>query len=96
MMVADTVAANCDSNITGENKMIAIREYAVVKNGRIVLKLPESFEQMEVEVIVLAKEEKTNRLSEQSMKRPLGILKGKARCVIKDDFEMTDEELLDA
>lgn len=28
--------------------------------------------------------------------RPLGILKGKASCEIKDDFEITDEELLSA
>lgn len=26
--------------------------------------------------------------------RPLGLLSGKARCTIKDDFQMTDEELL--
>jgi len=28
--------------------------------------------------------------------RPLGILKGKASCEIKDDFEITDKELLSA
>ena len=33
--------------------MQAIREYAVVKNGQLVLNLPEYFEQSEVEVIVL-------------------------------------------
>ena len=26
--------------------------------------------------------------------RPLGLLKGKARCAIKDDFQITDEDLL--
>jgi prevent-host-death family protein len=26
--------------------------------------------------------------------RPLGLLKGKARCTIKDDFQITDEDLL--
>ena len=26
--------------------------------------------------------------------RPLGLLKGKARCTIKNGFQMTDEELL--
>ena len=26
--------------------------------------------------------------------RPLGLLKGKAECSIKDDFQITDEELL--
>jgi len=26
--------------------------------------------------------------------RPLGLLKGKARCKIKDDFQISDEELL--
>ncbi len=26
--------------------------------------------------------------------RPLGILKGKAGCVIKEDFQLTDEEFL--
>ena len=26
--------------------------------------------------------------------RPLGLLKGKAECTIKDDFQITDEELL--
>jgi prevent-host-death family protein len=26
--------------------------------------------------------------------RPLGILKGKAKCVIDDDFQISDEELL--
>ncbi len=76
--------------------MIAIREYAVVKNGRIVLNLPESFDQMEVEVIVLVNEEIPNRVSGQPMKRPLGVLKGKAGFVFRDDFEMTDEELSDA
>ncbi len=33
--------------------MQAIREYAVVKNGRLLLNLPEYFEQSEVEVIIL-------------------------------------------
>ena len=26
--------------------------------------------------------------------RPLGLLKGKARCTIKEDFQITDEDLL--
>ena len=26
--------------------------------------------------------------------RPLGILKGKAKCIINDDFQISDEELL--
>ena len=26
--------------------------------------------------------------------RPLGLLKGKAECTIKDDFQITDEEFL--
>jgi prevent-host-death family protein len=26
--------------------------------------------------------------------RPLGLLKGKAKCIIGDDFHMTDEDLL--
>ena len=33
--------------------MQAIREYAVIKNGQIVLNLPEYLEQLEVEVIIL-------------------------------------------
>jgi len=33
--------------------MQAIREYAVVRNGQVVLNLPEYFDQSEVEVIVL-------------------------------------------
>lgn len=30
----------------------------------------------------------------QRRERPLGILKGKARCTISQDFTITDEELL--
>ena len=26
--------------------------------------------------------------------RPLGVLKGKAKCIINDDFQISDEELL--
>lgn len=33
--------------------MQAIREYAVVRNGQLILNLPEYFEQSEVEVIIL-------------------------------------------
>lgn len=33
-------------------------------------------------------------MAETAKKRSLGILKGKATCLIKDDFEMTDEELI--
>ena len=72
-----------------------MREYAIVRNGQLVLNLPEYFEQSEVEVIVLPKygAEVRSAFSEKKTRR-LGILKGKADCVIKDDFKLTDEEFL--
>ncbi len=36
--------------------------------------------------------QKSSRSNAES--RPLGLLKGKASCHFRDDFEMTDEELL--
>ena len=45
--------------------MQAIREYAVIKNGQIVLNLPEYLEQLEVEVIILPRNV-TEDLSEKT------------------------------
>ncbi len=66
-----------------------------MKNGQLILNLPEYFEQSEVEVIVkpTCRSEVRNTLSEKKP-RPLGILKGKADYTVKDDFKMTDEEFL--
>ncbi len=47
-------------------------------------------EQNQEEVAVLISYEKYKNKQE----RPLGILKGKASYKIKDDFEITDQELL--
>ncbi|MDM8525033.1 hypothetical protein QUF80_16810 [Desulfococcaceae bacterium HSG8] len=76
-------------------KSVIIRKYTVVKNGQLVLNLPEYFEQSEVEVIVLPKHgaDFRNAFSEKKTKR-LGILKGKAGYAIRDDFKLTDEEFL--
>ena len=75
--------------------MQAIREYAVVRDGQVVLNLPSHFSFSEVEVIVLPGygAEVRNAPSERKNRRP-GILKGKADCVIRDDFKLTDGELL--
>ena len=76
--------------------MQAIREYAVVRNGQVVLNLPEYFELSEVEIIVLPKYEAEARsVSSEKKTRPLGILRGKADCIIKEDFKLTDEEFLE-
>ncbi|OQY59122.1 MAG: hypothetical protein B6245_08230 [Desulfobacteraceae bacterium 4572_88] len=49
--------------------MQAIREYAIVRNQQIVLDLPEDFEQMEVEVIILPKESSEYRTDRASCKK---------------------------
>ncbi len=69
--------------------MQAIREYVTVKNRQIVLDLPETFDNMDVEVIVLPGNISAKPPGKKT--RRLGILKGKADFTIKDDFKMTDE-----
>ncbi|HHC24241.1 MAG TPA: hypothetical protein ENK58_02325 [Desulfobacterales bacterium] len=75
--------------------MQAIREYAVVKNGQLVLNLPRYFEQSEVEVIVLQKygPEVCNAFAEKKSYQ-MGILKGKTDYAVKDGFKLTDETFL--
>jgi len=71
--------------------MQAIREYVTVKNRQIILDLPEIFDGMNVEVIILPGDISAAP-SEKKIRR-IGILKGKADFRIKADFKMTDEEL---
>jgi antitoxin component of MazEF toxin-antitoxin module len=54
------------------NNIQAIREYTVVKNGQIVLNMPEYFEELEVEVIILPGNKPEN-LSERTVFRRYDI-----------------------
>ncbi len=78
--------------------MQEIREYVIVKNRQIVLDLPDDFDASEAEVIVLPRRVSDTQTASPKIPakktRHLGILKGKADCRIKDDFKMSDEELL--
>ena len=78
--------------------MQAIREYVIVKNSQIVLDLPDDFDALEAEVIVLPRRVSDTQTASPKIPakktRHLCILKDKASCRIKDDFKMTDEELL--
>jgi len=71
--------------------MQAIREYVTVKNRQIILDLPEIFDGMNVEVIILPIDISARHPVKKT--RNIGILKGKAGFTVKDDFKMTDEEL---
>ncbi len=75
--------------------MRAIRESVIVKNRQIVINLPDDFDVSKAEVIILSEDIPETKTTSPELKkiRPLGILKGKAVCRIKDDFKMTDEEL---
>ena len=67
------------------NNILKILE--MVKSGEeIIIKNEEN--QENVAVIISYKKYKNNQ------ERPLGILKGKATYKIRDDFKITDEELL--
>ena len=67
------------------NNILKILE--IVKSGEdIIIKNEEN--QENVAVIISYKKYKNNQ------ERPLGILKGKATYKIRDDFKITDEELL--
>ena len=59
----------------------------MVKSGEeIIIKNEENQENM---AVIISYEKYRNK-----QERPLGILKGKATYKIKDDFKITDEELL--
>ena len=59
----------------------------MVKNGEeIIIKNEENQENV---AVIISYEKYKNK-----QERPLGILKGKATYKIKDDFKITDEELL--
>ncbi len=65
----------------------------MVQNGEeIVIKSLKT--QENVAVIVPYKKYQKKRNSKKRQERPLGILKGKASYRIKEDFKITDEELL--
>ncbi len=59
----------------------------LVKGGEEII-IKDEQNQEEVAVIISYKKYKNKQ------ERPLGILKGKASYKIKDDFEITDQELL--
>ena len=63
----------------------------MVKSGEeIIIKSEENQENVAENVAVIISYEKYKSKQE----RPLGILKGKATYKVKDDFKITDEELL--
>ncbi len=75
--------------------MEAIKQYASIQNGRIILDIPDSFKASHVEVIILPVEKEPEKRKQlKSEKRKLGLLEGKASFKMKDGFQMTDEELL--
>ncbi len=60
----------------------------LVKKGEEVI-IKNDQDQENLAVIISYEKYKTRH------KRPLGVLKGKAGFKLKDDFEITDEEILD-
>ncbi len=66
-------------------EMVQSGEEIVIKNVKT---------QENVAVIVPYKNYRRKSSSKKKQERPLGILKGKASYRIKEDFKITDEELL--
>jgi hypothetical protein len=77
--------------------MKALTQNEVIKNILKILEMVKSGEE-----IIIKNEENQENVAiiisyekyKSQQERPLGILKGKATYKIKDDFKITDEELL--
>lgn len=73
------------NNILGILEMVQNGEEVVIKNINT---------EENIAVIVPYKKYQKKGRSKKKQERPLGILKGKASYKIKDDFKISDEELL--